>query len=166
MKYLVTIDYNHKKGFEMSEDMVVVAPDQEGAISYLSGLLSSRASVKSIARTRAISIEPIESPAPTDWGKEFAKNQDLRGKAMQYIAQMVDKHGSIKLPDPLWLAEDDKHTQWGEYSEAFICLDMDGLYITEPDDTDKDMMLVYLEDSIVIEIAGEVQKAIAGGDWK
>ena len=49
MKYLVTIDYNHKKGFEMSEDMVVVAPDQEGAISYLSGLLSSRASVKSIA---------------------------------------------------------------------------------------------------------------------
>ena len=93
MKYLVTIDYNHKKGFEMSEDMVVVAPDQEGAISYLSGLLSSRASVKSIARTRAISIEPIESPAPTDWGKELSKIQDLREKAKQYIISVVPADG-------------------------------------------------------------------------
>ena len=119
MKYLVTIDYNHKKGFEMSEDMVVVAPDQEGAISYLSGLLSSRASVKSIARTRAISIEPIESPAPTDWGKELAKIQDLREKAKEYLSQMSEKYGPIAI-----------------------------------------------ENSLVIEIAESVQKAIAGGTGK
>ncbi len=70
MKYLVTIDYNHKKGFEQSEDMVVVAPHSEAAISYLSGILLARASVKSIARTRAIKIEAIESPAPIDSIKE------------------------------------------------------------------------------------------------
>ena len=87
MKYLVTIDYNHKKGFEMSEDMVVVAPDQEGAISYLSGLLSSRASVKSIARTRAISIEPIESPAPTDWGKEAERIYKMRDSVVAYLKE-------------------------------------------------------------------------------
>ncbi len=120
MKYLVTIDYNHKKGFEMSEDMVVVAPDQEGAISYLSGLLSSRASVKSIARTRAISIEPIESPAPTDWGKELERIADLREKAKEYLSQVAEKYGPMS----------------------------------------------RIDNSIVIETAAAVQKAIAGGTGK
>ena len=100
MKYLVTIDYKHKKGFEMSEDMVVVAPDQEGAISYLSGLLSSRASVKSIARTRAISIEPIESPAPTDWGKEFTRLTEMREKAISEMQNHIPQGRACTLSIP------------------------------------------------------------------
>ena len=163
MKYAVQVNYRTHRGNASSRTFVVEANSEPEAVEIANGKARKHPNVQSIVGGDVVEVF---SPAPTDWGKEFSKIQDLRGKAMQYIAQMVDKHGSIKLPDPLWLAEDDKHTQWGEYSEAFICLDMDGLYITEPDDTDKDMMLIYLEDSIVIEIAAMVQKAIAGGTGK
>jgi len=63
------------------------------------------------------------------------------------------------LLNPIYQA-DGSGTSWGEDAPALIYPDTDGLYIHEDDYPEKDQMLTYFEDSIVIEIAAEVQKAI------
>ena len=166
MKYLVTIDYNHKKGFEMSEDMVVVAPDQEGAISYLSGLLSSRASVKSIARTRAISIEPIESPAPTDWGKELDGIKKTTLAAYQFIKQSIINSSDM----PYDMREIELADAVGVYTH--VCLrwwpsEATGELRAYLKNRFREKESVWSCDAArIVEIAESVQKAIAGGTWK
>ena len=64
-------------------------------------------------------VPVIESPAPTDWGKEFTRLTEMREKAKEYLSQMSEKYGPIAI-----------------------------------------------ENSLVIEIAAEVQKAIAAGTGK
>ena len=110
-------------------------------------------------------VPVIESPAPTDWGKEFTKILELREKAIAYIAQMIDKHDSVELLNPICEAES-FGTTWGKDAAVSVCLDTDGLFLHESGYPGKDQMLCYFGDSTVIRIAAEVQKAIAGGMGK
>ena len=110
-------------------------------------------------------VPVIESPAPTDWGKEYAKILELREKAIVYIAQMIDKHDSVELLNPICEAES-FGTTWGKDAAVSVCLDTEGLFLHESGYPGKDQMLCYFGDSTVIRIAAEVQKAIAGGMGK
>ena len=162
MKYAVQVNYRTHRGNASSRTFVVEANSEPEAVEIANGKARKHPNVQSIVGGDVVEVF---SPAPTDWGKEFERIADLRGKALQYIAKMVDKHGPIELLNPIYQA-DGSGTYWGEDAPALIYPDTDGLYIHEDDYPEKDQMLTYFEDSIVIEIAESVQKAIAGGTWK
>lgn len=140
--------------------MIIIASSEEEAVSHASGKVKAMRHVLKVVGGDAVQIDG--GPAPVDWAKESAKIAELRGKAMQFMAMAVDKHDSIKLLNPIFQA-DGSSMAWGDDANAFLCLDTDGLFLHEQDYPEKDHMLVYFEDSIVIEIAMEVQKALAEG---
>ena len=116
MKYAVQVNYRTHRGNASSRTFVVEANSEPEAVEIANGKARKHPNVQSIVGGDVVEVF---SPAPTDWGKELAKIQDLREKAKEYLSQMSEKYGPIAI-----------------------------------------------ENSLVIEIAAEVQKAIAGGDWK
>ena len=117
-----TLNETYKATFSNGNTETVSAWNEQQAKQYFKRQFCK----DSDGEANGITIESLEkvtnhngSPAPTDWGKELAKIQDLREKAKEYLSQMSEKYGPIAI-----------------------------------------------ENSLVIEIAAEVQKAIAGGDWK
>ncbi len=161
MKYAVQVNYRTHRGNASSRTFVVEANNEPEAVEIANGKARKHPNVQSIVGGDVVEVF---SPAPTDWGKELSKLAELRKKAMQYIAETVDKVGSIGLPETLYSADGDR--EWGRDCAAFVCMDIDGLYITEPDREDIDSMLAYLEDSVIIQIAALVQQETTGGTGK
>ena len=162
MKYAVQVNYRTHRGNASSRTFVVEANSEPEAVEIANGKARKHPNVQSIVGGDVVEVF---SPAPTDWGKEFTRLTEMREKALQYIAQMIDKHDSIELLNPICEAES-FGTTWGKDAAVSVCLDTDGLFLHESGYPGKDQMLCYFGDSTVIRIAAEVQKAIAGGMGK
>ena len=100
------------------------------------------------------------SPAPTDWGKELSKIQDLREKAKQYIISVVPADGLFIGGFYVYEAGN------GDVEVRHIEIRKSDNHITL---NDADVRPIYsgdVSDSDWVQLALIVQKAITGGMGK
>ena len=107
-------------------------------------------------------LEVFESRITTDWGKEAARLAEMQGKAIAYLTEKAKEFGHITFDWITWSDGDNpKDFNCLEYTDGDVVICQSRLTSTQ-----RHTSLCFLDSKAILDVASEVQKAIAGGAGK